>query len=75
MLAGPRTDAYQEETPSGLVLASEVEKPRSCAATLVGSDLEKGALPAEDAKIVTFLQADPGESESLVLEYESMIGS
>ncbi|ORY89010.1 major facilitator superfamily domain-containing protein [Leucosporidium creatinivorum] len=59
--AGPHTDAFQQETNTGLVLASEVEPHSSSGSptsTLVHSakDPEKGGV---DAKLVTFVEGDP----------------
>lgn len=67
-LAGPQTDAYQTETATGLVLASEVElqgESISRASTAVAShphDLEKGHTKDDSVKLVTFLEDDPGTS-------------
>lgn len=57
--SGPHTDAYLEETPTGLVDAEEAEGgavTRSTTRTRVGSDPEKGG---KDAKLVTWLDGDP----------------
>ncbi|BGP34230.1 hypothetical protein JCM10296v2_006045 [Rhodotorula toruloides] len=71
--AGPHTDAYQESSPTGLVLAREAEADVAAAvrtrsqSTLVSRsptggkgivDAEKGAR-LDDAKLVTWLPNDP----------------
>ncbi|KAK4700884.1 hypothetical protein P7C70_g5355, partial [Phenoliferia sp. Uapishka_3] len=58
--AGPHTDAFQEETATGLVDAAEVESPltQSSSRTHVGGDAEKGE-KLKGVKLVTWLEGDP----------------
>ncbi|KAM0749043.1 MFS general substrate transporter [Meredithblackwellia eburnea MCA 4105] len=63
---GPHTDAFQEETATGLVSAKEVEGAelsRSTTSTRVDTvhDVEK----AKDAKLVTWLENDPENPRNL----------
>ncbi|KAK4705902.1 hypothetical protein P7C70_g290, partial [Phenoliferia sp. Uapishka_3] len=58
--AGPHTDAFQEETATGLVDAEEVESPlsRASSRTHVGADPELGEKVSQ-VKLVTWLENDP----------------